>query len=247
MAKSVNYNLRDMVNATELWTRWPIVRQVGRRLEPDAPVEWWSPWAAFLATQQRARSTDRPYLELAALGAALSDHRQQAVWRDLSTAWLRTYGPLGDLTASADADTVSSQSAMTQPVGPPKVQSLDALRAQAVQFAESVEQLAADRDDAREAGRAALERHLDGACPRLKWWSADQRWHRDWRASNLLTVFALMLFEDLAGGRHVGRCPACHRLFVAKGQDPTYCSMRCRRRVQQQRYRAQRRDDVDGA
>ena len=82
--------MRDMqINAAELWTRWPTVREVGGRLEPNTPVEWWSPWATFLATQQRARSTDRPYLELTALGAALSDHRQQAVWRDLSTAWLQ--------------------------------------------------------------------------------------------------------------------------------------------------------------
>jgi Family of unknown function (DUF6076) len=236
------------MNAAEIWPRWSAVTQIGGKFVPEQGValEWWAPWSTFLASQQRARSTDRPYLEFAALGRALGDHSRQATWRDLSVMWLRRFGPVGEAPPSTTAGEAPEPS-MQPADGAPQEQSIERLGFAAAAFERCVDLLANRQDDKRETGRQRLEAYFRDAAPCLTWQPAKGQWQREWSASTLLTVFALMLYEDLAAGRHVGRCPACDRFFVAKGQDPTYCSMRCRRRVQQQRYRAQRRDDVDGA
>jgi hypothetical protein len=95
----------------------------------------------------------------------------------------------------------------------------------------------ADREFAQ--GRQLLEELTLGVRPTLEQPDGDTV-RLAWSAPSWQAELGLMLLLDLASGRTAQRCQACDRPFVSRAFGATYCSTRCRQRVQQRRHRARR-------
>src|SRR5262249_12941422 len=65
----------------------------------------------------------------------------------------------------------------------------------------------------------------------------DGHLQRRWVGPSLLSAFAMMLVEDLAGSFRVRLCEACETPMVSSAYQARYCSWRCRKRAEMQRYR----------
>jgi hypothetical protein len=199
-------------------------------MRPTATEQPWSPWATFMAALHPARTAERPYLELAALGEQIV-RTDSTAWCGMVREWVRRFGPLGN----------GSDGPMESGRWSPSAESVWRFREGAVTFAECLGNLAGDTDESRNSGERQLEAFTQSAHPRLTWNAVETKWERQWVAPSLLTAFAVMVVEDLAAGRQLRRCADCHRLFLAGTHESTYCSMRCRRRAQQRRFRAEGR------
>jgi hypothetical protein len=71
----------------------------------------------------------------------------------------------------------------------------------------------------------------------------DGTYRKRWVAPSLLASFAMMALQDLTQGRHVLVCASCGRLIVRDVRTTQYCSSRCRKTSQMQRYRQRQRQD----
>lgn len=90
---------------------------------------------------------------------------------------------------------------------------------------------------------ADLEWMLGGASPSV---SVDRTGHYvpSWRCRSLLSTLAHMALDDLLlGGTTLAVCSAhnCNRTFRSIKPNAKYCSTKCRKRAEVQRYRAQKR------
>jgi len=67
--------------------------------------------------------------------------------------------------------------------------------------------------------------------------SADGHLQQRWVGPSLLSAFAMMVVADLGGKYRIYVCDACNRPFPSGAYQARYCSLRCRGRLQMQRYR----------
>lgn len=77
-----------------------------------------------------------------------------------------------------------------------------------------------------EHGYARLAR-LASPASLAVWMSADGP-RLGWSAPSLLSCFAVLALQDLAGGQTIRQCQTCGALFLTKAHDPRFCSTTCR-------------------
>jgi hypothetical protein len=72
----------------------------------------------------------------------------------------------------------------------------------------------------------------------------DGIYYRCWATPSLLSAMAVMLSEYILGGQTLIRCQGCSTLAVRTRDWKTYCSRRCSRAAEMQRYRAKARSAI---
>ena len=61
--------------------------------------------------------------------------------------------------------------------------------------------------------------------------------HQTWVTPSLISTLAVMAMVQATGGRYIGKCEACGRLFITTRSSKRYCCDKHRERIKKQRQR----------
>ena len=67
-----------------------------------------------------------------------------------------------------------------------------------------------------------------------------------WVAPSLLSLFAMMLLQDLTEKKRVLRCPVCGKRFLSDAYQARFCSDKCRYTAQKRRFRSKSKEKGHG-
>jgi hypothetical protein len=76
---------------------------------------------------------------------------------------------------------------------------------------------------------------LEATSPGLQ--LTDKGFKERWISPSLLATLAMMVFQDLTGGRRVLKCGTCNSYFFSSAYQARYCSERCRQTGQKRQWR----------